>query len=173
MEDILGRLDGKISGAASLAQSAPYQEAKGNLGGGLLEFFLRVPDLTNLAADSKAGAMQGGPLLEAEKLDAVHSVSGHITFEGAKTHVQGAILGNTAAGTPFDIWSAGKASPASLSFVSADAISYTSMQVNFQGIYDTVKRVAHAAFPQGQQSNVDLVDAIPQHKLAIPYPCDL
>src|SRR6266446_1159343 len=38
MEEILGRLDGKVSGAASLAQSAAYQEAKGNLGGGLLEF---------------------------------------------------------------------------------------------------------------------------------------
>src|SRR5713101_4024275 len=56
MEDILGRLDGKITGGASMAQSAAYQEAKGNLGGGLLEFFLRVPDLKNLAADSKAGA---------------------------------------------------------------------------------------------------------------------
>jgi len=170
MEDILGRLDGKISGAASLAQSAAYQEAKGNLGGGLLEFFLRVPDLKNLAADSKPGAMQVTPLLEAAKLDAVYSVSGHITFEGAKTHVQGAILGNTAPGTPFDIWSAGKASPASLSFVPADAISYNSMQVNFQGIYDTVKRVAHAAFPQGQQGNVDLVDAIAQQKLGMPVP---
>jgi hypothetical protein len=170
MEDILGRLDGKISGAASLTQSAAYQEAKGNLGGGLLEFFLRVPDLKNLAADSKAGAMQVGPLLEAAKLDAVHSISGHITFEGAKTHVQGAILGNTAAGTPFDIWSAGKASPASLSLVPADAVSYNSVQINFQGIYDTAKRVAHAAFPQGQQGNVDLVDAIAQQKLGMPVP---
>src|SRR5258708_8400781 len=71
MEEILGRLDGKVSGAASLAQSAAYQEAKGNLGSGLLEFFLRVPDLKNLAADSKTAAMQVGPLLEAAKLDAV------------------------------------------------------------------------------------------------------
>src|SRR5438445_13193607 len=30
MEEILGRIDGKVSGAASLAQSAAYQEAKGN-----------------------------------------------------------------------------------------------------------------------------------------------
>src|SRR5258708_32632306 len=94
MEEILGRLDGKVSGASSLAQSAAYQEAQGNLGSGLLEFFLRIPDLKNLSADSQTGAMQVGPLLEAAKLDAVHSVSGHITFEGAKTHVQGAILGN-------------------------------------------------------------------------------
>ena len=170
MEEILGRLDGKVSGAASLAQSAAYQEAKGNLGSGLLEFFLRVPDLKNLAADSKTGAMQVGPLLEAAKLDAVHSVSGHITFEGARTHVQGAILGNAVPGTPFDIWSAGQASPASLTFVPADAISYNSMQVNFQGIYDTVKRVARAAFPQGQQGNVDLIDTIAQQKLGMPVP---
>ncbi len=170
VEEILGRLDGKVSGAASLAQSAAYQEAKGNLGSGLLEFFLRVPDLKNLAADSKTGAMQVGPLLEAAKVDAVHSVSGHITFEGAKTHVQGAILGNAVPGTPFDIWSAGQASPASLTFVPADAISYNSMQVNFQGIYDTVKRVARAAFPQGQQGDADLLDTIAQQKLGMPVP---
>ena len=170
MEEILGRLDGKVPAAAALAQSAAYQEAKGNLGSGLLEFFLRVPDLKNLAADSKTGAMQVGPLLEAAKLDAVHSVSGHITFEGAKTHVQGAILGNAVPGTPFDIWSAGQASPASLTFVPADAISYNSMQVNFQGIYDTVKRVARAAFPQGQQGNADLIDTIAQQKLGMPAP---
>ena len=170
MEEILGRLDRTVSGAASLAQSAAYQEARGNLGGGLLEFFLRVPDLKNLAADSKTGAMQVGPLLEAAKLDAVHSVSGHITFEGAKTHVQGAILGNAVPGTPFDIWSAGQASPASLSLVPAEAISYNSIQVNFQGIYDTVKRVARAAFPQSQQGNADLIDTMAQNKLGMPVP---
>jgi len=170
MEEILGRLDGKVSGPASLAQSAAYQEAKGNLGSGLLEFFLRIPDLKNLPADSKTGAVQVGPLLEAAKVDAVHSVSGHITFEGAKTHVQGAILGNAVPGTPFDIWSAGQASPASLTFVPADTISYNSMQVNFQGLYDTVKRVARAAFPQSQQGNADLLDTIAQQKLGMPVP---
>src|SRR5260370_16284978 len=106
-----------------MAESAGDQEGKGNLGGGVMEFFLRVPDVKNLAADSKTGAMQVGPLLEAAKLDAVHSVSGHITFEGAKTHVQGAILGSTAPGTTFDIWSAGKAWPASLILEPTDAVS--------------------------------------------------
>src|SRR5260370_42562571 len=115
--------------------------------------------------------MQVGPLLEAAKLDAVHSVSGHITFEGAKTHVQGAILGNAVPGTPFDIWSAGQASPASLTFVPADAISYNSMQGNFQGIYDTVKRGAPAAFPQGQQGNADLMDTIRSEERRVGKEC--
>jgi len=170
MEDILGRLDGKASGGASLAQSAAYQEAQGNLGGGLLEFFLRVADLEKFAADSQAGTLQVQPLLDAARLDAVHSVSGRVMFEGAKTHVQAAILGDTARGTPFDIWSAGQRSPASLSFVPADAVAYTSTQLNLQGIYDTVKRVARAAFPQAQQGNTDLLDALAQQKLGMPVP---
>jgi hypothetical protein len=170
MEEILGRLDGKVSGAASLVQSAAYQEAKPNLGGGLLEFFLGVPDLENLTADSKAGMFQMRKLLDAAKLDAVHSISGHVTFEGAKTHVQAAILGDAAPGTPFDIWSAGVASPASLAFAPAESVSYTSTQFNFMGIYDIVKRVAHAAFPQSQQGNADLLDTLAQQRIGMPLP---
>jgi hypothetical protein len=170
MEEILGRLDGKVSAAASLAQSAGYQEAQANLGSGLLEFFLRIPDLKNLAADSKVGPVQVGALLDAARLDAVHSLSGHITFEGAKTHVQAAILGDVAPGTPFDIWSGGRPAPASLAFVPVDAVSYTSAQLNLLGIYDTVKRVALAAFPQAQRGNADLIDTIAQQKLGMPVP---
>src|SRR2546429_62380 len=66
MEDLLSRLDGKVAaGGASLAQSAAYQEAQANLSGGLLEFFLRIPDLKNLANDSKAGMFQMRPLVDA------------------------------------------------------------------------------------------------------------
>ena len=168
MEEILGRVDGKVSGTASLAQSAAYREAQANLGSGLLEFFLRIPDLENLATDSKAGNFQVRPLLDAARLDAVHSLSDHITFEGAKTHVQAAILGDAAPGTPFDIWATGQSSPASLSFVPVDAVSYTSGQLNFPGIYDTVKRVARAAFPQVQQGNADLLDTLAQTRLGMP-----
>ena len=170
MEDLLSRLDGKAAGAASLGQSAAYREAQTNLGSGLMEFFLRIPDLKTFADDAKAGGFQARPLLDAARLDAVHSLSGHITFEGAKTHVEAVILGDAAPGTPFDIWSAGQPSPASLSFVPAEAVSYTSAQLNLQGIYDTVKRVARAAFPQAQQGNVDLVDTIAQQKLGMPVP---
>jgi hypothetical protein len=170
MEDLLSRLDGKAAGAASLGQSAAYQEAQATLGGGLMEFFVRIPDLKNFADDSKAGGFQARPLLDAARLDTVHSLSGHITFEGAKTHVQAAILGDAAPGTLFDIWSAGQPSPASLAFVPADAVSYTSAQMNLQGIYETAKRVARAAFPQAQQGNVDLVDTLAQQKFGMPVP---
>jgi len=124
--------------------------------------------LKDLANGSKAGDMKVGPLLDAIHLDAVHSVSGHLTFEGAKTHLQAAILGDASPGTPFDIWSGGQASPVSLAFVPAEAISYNSTQVNFTGIYDVVKRIARTAFPQGQQGNADLIDTIAAARLGMP-----
>src|SRR5258708_16687522 len=44
------------------------------------------------------------------------------------------------------------------------------MQVNFQGIYDRVKRVARAAVPQGQQGNADLIETVAEQKLGMPVP---
>src|SRR6267143_5553180 len=48
MEQILGRINGKTSAAAALAQSSAYQEAQPILGGGVLEFFVGIPDLKEL-----------------------------------------------------------------------------------------------------------------------------
>ncbi len=168
MEELLGRLGSKTAGAAALAQSAAYQEAQPILGGGLLEFFLRIPDLKDLTSDSKAGDFKVRPLLDAIRLDAVHSLSGHVSFDGAKTHVQAAILGDASAGTLFDIWSAGRPSPASLAFVPADAVSYTAAQLNLMGMYDSVRRMAGAAFPQLQQDSSNMLDTFAEGRLGMP-----
>jgi hypothetical protein len=170
MEEILARLDGKSSAAASLAQSTAYQEAQPIAGSGVLEFFVGIPDLKELASGSNADSMKVRPLLDAAKLDAIHSISGHVTLEGPKTHIQAAIVGDTAPGTPFDIWSSGQATPASLALVPADVISYSVAEISFMGVYDIVKRVARAAFPQGQQGNADLLDTMAQARLGMPLP---
>jgi hypothetical protein len=170
MEQILGRLNGKSPAAGSLAQSPAYQEAQPLLGSGVLEFFVGIPDLKELASDSNAGGIQARPLLEAARLEAIHSIGGHVTLEGPKTHVQAAIFGDAAPGTPFDIWSTGERSPSSLAFVPADAVSYSVAEINFQGVYDLVKRVARAAFPQGQQGNADLIDSVAQTRIGMPVP---
>jgi len=59
----------------------PYQEAEGNLGSGLPEFFLRRfgPEESG-GLNSETGAMQVGPLLESRSSTRLHSVSAHITF---------------------------------------------------------------------------------------------
>src|SRR6266481_6353708 len=168
MEQILGRINGKSSAAASLAQSSAYQDAQSILGSGVLEFFAGVPDLKELASDSSAGGFQARPLLEAARIDAIHSIGGHLALEGSRTHMQAAIFGNSAPGTPFDIWPANPAAPASLAFAPADAVSYSAGQINFMGIYGIVKRIALAAFPQGQQGNADMLDTLAAARIGMP-----
>jgi len=165
LEEILGRLAGKSSSSAALTDSPAYKEAHSVLGSGQVEFFLRVPDLKNLAPDSAPGGFRTRPMIEALKLDAIHSVCGRVLMEGTKTRIQAVALGDTGPGSLFDIWDKGSAAPASLSFVPADAVSYSDTQINLAGLYDVVKRIAASILPPGQQGNVNMLELMAQAKL--------
>lgn len=168
MEELLNRLENKSSQAGSLAQSAAYRESVPVAGSGVLEFFLRVPDLKDFVPASQPGPFPVQKFLDAARLDAVHSIAGHVTLDGARTHVQAAILGDTSPGTPFDIWANGQAAPASLAFAPADAISYTSGHLNLLGIYGMIQRIAHTALPMGPPGNADLLDIMAEKQLGMP-----
>jgi hypothetical protein len=165
LEEILNRLAGKPSSSAALTDSAAYKEAHSVLGSGQAEFFLRVPDLKNLASDTAAGGFRVRPMLEALKLDSIHSVCGRVLMEGAKTRVQAVALGDTAPGSLFDIWDKGSAAPAALNFVPADAVSYSDTQINLAGLYEVVKRIAASVLPPGQQGNINMLEMMAQAKL--------
>jgi hypothetical protein len=139
-EEVLNRLAGK-SGGGSLADSEAYKEAKPLLSGGLLEFFLRVPQIKDMAGDSSASAPELKVIWSNLKLDSLHVFAGHISLEGARTRLQGGILGETAEGSLFDIWSAGQKEPASLAYLTPETVYYNESQINLLGIYNTLKRV--------------------------------
>ena len=165
LEEILSRLAGKASSSAALTDSPAYKEAHSVLGSGQVEFFLRVPDLKNVAPESAAGGLRVRPMVEALKLDSIHSFCGRVLMEAAKTRVQAVALGDTAPGSLFDIWDKGSAAPASLNFVPADAVSYSNTQINLNGLYDLAKRVAASILPPGQQGNINMLEMMAQAKL--------
>jgi len=167
LEDILARLEGKAAGAASLAQSEAYKEALPQLGGGVVEFFARIPNLKNIAPDSASG-FKVAPVLDAMKLEAIHSFCGRVILDGSKTRVQGAILGEAASGTLFDLWGDGRQSPASLSLLPPSAISYSETQFNLVAFYGVLMRAVTAAMPPGQQSGAGMIEALAQSRLGMP-----
>jgi hypothetical protein len=75
------------------------------------------------------------------KLDSLHVFAGHISLEGARTRLQGGILGDTAEGSLFDIWAAGQSQPGSLAYVTPETVYYNESQINLLGIYSMLKRV--------------------------------
>lgn len=170
-ELILNRLNGKGSGS-SVADSAAYREAKPLLAGGILELFIRVPDLKNLvsvASSSTAQAKQAATLVQALKLESIHSVAGHVTLEGAKTRLQGAVLGEPTPGSLFDIWSDGQAAPLSMSLLSSDTVFYQESQIDFLGIYTLLKNALMQSGPNSSQFVAPL-EAAAQTRLGMPIP---
>lgn len=166
-EEIVARLDGKNS-AASLSQIPAYQEARPTLSGGVLEFFVRIPQLKDFApADTGNTPVKVGPILDALKLESIHSVSGHLTLEGSRARVQAAILGDVAPGTLFDFWPSGQQSPASLPLLPADAVSYSEAQFNLPAVYDLLRRAVRVALPQMQQGGTDMIETMATSRIGM------
>jgi hypothetical protein len=169
-EQIVSILDGKTPAGPSLAQTPAYLEAQPTLGNGILEFFLRVPNLKDFSFGENPNAQKIQSVLEALKLEAVHSVSGELTLQGAKTRFTGNILGDAAPDTPFDLFEQGQATPASLAFVPPDAISYQETQFSLLALYKTAKHAYQATLPENQRGAVDFIEAIAQQRLGMPLP---
>ena len=167
-EEVLNRITGK-SNAGTLADSPTYQEARPFLSGGILEFFGNISQFTDFALDSAATNLQLRSIVKSLKLDSVHSVAGHLSLEGPRTRVQGAILGDTRTGSLFDLWADGKANPGALAFISASTVSVNESDINFLGIY----RVLKQAFTQGPSNSTQLVDSLESAastRLGMPLP---
>jgi hypothetical protein len=168
-EEILNIVNGKPASGA-LSDSAAYQEAKPLLDGGILEFFLGVPTAEQIALNSPASSTaQIRVLLSALKLDSLHSLAGHVSLEGAKTRVTGAILGDTTPGSLFDIWADGQANPVSMGYLSPDTVYYGETQFNLLGIYNTLKRAFSGQGASSAQTTTQL-EKMAETRLGMPLP---
>jgi len=165
-EQIIQVVNGK-STEATLARAPGYLEAKPLLSGGVLEFFVAVPSLKEIAIDPAQAPPPARLFLNAIKLDSIHSLAGHVVLEGAKTHLEGAVLGDTTPGSLFDIWADGAANPASLPYVSPDTIYYSESQFNLPGIYQTLKR-ALTQGPNNTGQFFTTMESAAQTRLGMP-----
>jgi len=155
---------------ARLSQAAAYREAGDLLKGGLAEFFFRFPSIREMTWDSNVGGFRLRPLIQSLKLEAVHSIAGHVALQGARTRVQGAILGETNPGSLFDIWDEGSALPSSWQYITANTVSYQEWRVNLLGIYTLVKRVLQTTAGAGQPSPMDFIEMGVAKRLGMPLP---
>jgi len=153
-----------------LAQTAAYREAGDLLKGGLLEFFVHFPSIRETTWDTSAGGFRLRPLLQNLKLEAVHSIAGHVAVQGARTRVQAAVLGETTPGTLFDIWGEGTAMPSSVQFINSNTVSYRESRVNLPGIYGLIKRALQSTAGAGQGSTLDFIEAASETRLGMPLP---
>lgn len=156
--------------AASLAQTAGYREASGVLKGGLVEFYFHFPSLQEMNWDTSLFGFRMRPLVQSLKLEMVHSIAGRVLLEGARTRVQGAILGEANPGSLFDIWDEGTTTPSSWQFISSNTVSYQESRVNLLGVYGVIKRALQSSAGDGQQNPIDSMETAFATRLGMPLP---
>ena len=158
---------------AGLAQTAAYREAGDLLKGGVVEFFFHFPSIREITGDTSTGGFQLRPLLHNLKIEAVHAVAGRLSLEGARTRMEGGILGETDPGTLFDIWDEGTATPESWRFVNVNTVSYHQSRVNLLGIYAVIKHALQSTAGTGQKSPMDFIETAAATRLGMPLPAAL
>jgi hypothetical protein len=159
--------------SAGLALTAAYREAGDLLKGGVVEFFFHFPSIREMTSDTSAGGFQLRPLLHNLKIEAVHALAGRLSLEGARTRMEGGILGETDQGTLFDIWDQGTAAPESWSFVNVNTVSYHESRVNLLGIYAVIKHALQSTAGAGQKSPMDFIETAAATRLGMSLPAAL
>jgi hypothetical protein len=168
-EEVLNVVNGKYAGP-TLSQSPAYQEAMPLLRSGLLEFFLVMPKVDDIMANSTSPTTaQLALVLSALKLESVHSIAGRVLLDGRKTRLTGAILGDTSPGGLFDIWPAGQSSPVSMLYLQPDTIGYGESEFNLLGIYELLKR-AFAPSSVGSPQAATPLEKMAEARLGMPLP---
>jgi hypothetical protein len=159
--------------SAGLAQTAAYREAGELLKGGAVEFFFHFPSIREMSGDLSAGGFRLRPLLQSLRLETVHVIAGHLAIDGARTRMQGGILGETTPGTLFDIWDEGAAMPQSWRLVNTNTVWYQESRINLLGIYTVIKRAVQSTAGPGQKSPVDFLETAAATRLGMPLPTAL
>ncbi len=156
--------------AARLSQDRTFREAGDLVKGGVAEFFFRFASIRDMDWDKSVGGFRLRPLVQSLKLEAVHSIAGHLALEGARTRIESAILGETSAGSLFDIWDQGTASPSSWQLITANTVAYQEWRVNLAGIYALIKRAMQSTASAGQASPTDFLERAFATRLGMPLP---
>lgn len=167
-EEILTRVAGKSTDSFTLVQNLYYQEALPTLGKGFIEAFLRVADLREIIETSNPSSAQVAAILDAVKLNSFHSLAFHVSLEGARTRVQGSLLGDTSKGTLFDIFSEGRQNPPSFAYLTSGTVYFQETELNLLGLYETLNRVLRSSLAPNQQGGTDMIDTLAKQRLGMP-----
>jgi len=167
-EELLAHLKSETMPATSLAAVPAFQEAGPVLGDGIFEFFINLSDAIRLAGDAPGPqGIRPSTILDSIRMSAVHSVSGRVYLDGAKTRFQAGILGDAAPGTVFDIWDRGQEKPASIAYITPNAVSYREAQLNLPGVYALAMRIARPFLPKSPDEKTDMMEMAAQMKLGM------
>ena len=126
----------------------------------MAEFFFNFASVRDMDSDQSFAGFRLRPLVQSLKLEAVHSIAGHVALEGTRTRMQSAILGETSPGSLFDIWDRRQRVPVLVAIHHREySLTYQEWRVNLTGIYGLIKRAMQSTAGAGQPNPMDFMEA--------------
>lgn len=171
IEDLIRRIRSPEPPKTSLGEIDDYRSARRQMDNeALMDFLLRIPDLTQLPIPAQQG-FDTAALLRALHFEKLHSLSGSLSFVGPATRIRAALLGDTSAGGILDL-GAGDNHPTfeTLALAPAGTTSFNAGFVNLSALYETLRRALFAALPPQQRTRLEQIEALMANHIGVEIP---
>ena len=161
IEDLIARFSSTAIPSDSVTQLPEYQSLRTFMSpDATIEFFARVPNLEKALSPEQL-AKPGAKMALALHLDRIHVFGGSVTFSGEAARFRGAMLGDTSAGTIFDI-----AGASGSSFLTQPVVSpgpfFSISRFNFAAIYQLVRAAAQPSLTPQQAAGLEMYEKMAQ-----------
>ncbi|MGH9746830.1 MAG: hypothetical protein ACRD59_12065 [Candidatus Acidiferrales bacterium] len=167
IEDLIARFGAAENPADSVTRIPEYKAIRAFVSSDAsVEYFARIPDLSKSLSPEQLDK-PGVKVAMNLHLDRVHVFGGSISFAGEATRFRGAVLGDTSAGTIFDVAGASGTSFVTWPVVSAGPIFGIS-RFNFPAIYQLLRAAALPVLPPQQAASVEMSEKMAQGFLGMP-----
>ncbi len=169
IEDLVRRFDVKAAPGASLADDAEWKKARMNFGSGaIVEFFVRLDGLIP-PNTPKVQDFDVAKFAQTVHFDRVHAWCGSLSFEADATRLRFATLGDTSAGSLFDVVAASTPAFESLP-LARDGASFAAWRMNFPAIYQIFRGPFVDSLPPQKAGTFKGFDMLGQAMLGMPLP---
>jgi hypothetical protein len=166
-EDLVGRLQSPSAPATSLVQSPLYTESQRfRADNTLAEFLVKMPDLKTMKS-TPGESFNVAAFLQGMHLDRVRGFVGSIGLAGTGTQMRSALVGDTTAGSVFDLFGASTTTFGTLPAAPA-GYSYSASKLDFGAFYRTVRAALKGAMAPDTFGNLEMMEGMVAAEMQMP-----
>jgi hypothetical protein len=167
IEDLITRFRSAAAPGTCVARLPEYGEVKKFVGSdSALELFARVPDVHAWAASDPKNQTPAKFFSDIH-IEKVHVLGAGLTFDGEATRFRGAMLGDTSAGSPFDMIGSSSAIFQTQPVLS-DGPAFSVWRVNVPAIYQLVRNAIITNAPPQQAAGFLMIESMSERFLGMP-----
>jgi hypothetical protein len=161
-QEVIEKLITRLKGPApvdSFTFSHAYQAAAAErTPDAFFELFARIPDLSKVAVPPAQG-MNFAAMLKALHLERVQAISASASLAGQGARMRGAVLGNTAPGSIFDLFATGNGEFRTLAAAPSGS-AYSVMKLDLFTFYQTLRTAIRAGLAPEQASQFEMMEGM-------------